>query len=145
MATSKATTPDEYLERLPADRAETLREVRSFILDHLPEGYEEGMQFGMIGYCVPLERYPKTYNGKPLAYLALAARKNYNSLYLMGVYGPDEEEFREEWRATGKRLDMGKSCVRFERLDDLALDVLGRWIERWPVGAFLARYERLRG
>ncbi|MDA2803673.1 DUF1801 domain-containing protein [Nocardiopsis suaedae] len=144
MATSDAATPEEYLAGLGEERRAVLAEVRRTILDNLPEGYEEGMDFGMIGYHVPLERYPETYNGRPLGYVALAAQKNHNALYLMGVYGPEQDEFREEWRATGKRLDMGKACVRFKRLDDVPLDVVGRWVARWPVEEFIARHERLR-
>ncbi|WP_017556740.1 DUF1801 domain-containing protein [Nocardiopsis baichengensis] len=115
--------------------------MRRTVLDNLPEGYEEGMDFGMIGYHVPLERYPKTYNGRPLGYAGLAAQKNRNALYLMGVYGLEQEEFREKRPATGKRLDMGKACVRFTGLDGVPLDV----VARWPVDDFIARHEELRG
>ncbi|WP_017539903.1 DUF1801 domain-containing protein [Nocardiopsis halophila] len=145
MATSDAATPEEYLAELPEERRAVLAEVRRTVLDNLPEGYEEGMDFGMIGYHVPLERYPKTYNGRPLGYAGLAAQKNHNALYLMGVYGPEQEEFREEWLATGKRLDMGKACVRFKGLDGVPLDVVARWVARWPVDDFIARHEALRG
>ncbi len=81
------------------------------------------MQFGMIAYCVPLSRYPETYNGAPLLYAALAAQKNHNAVYLMGIYADGElrKWFEANYKASGKRLDVGKSCVRFKTLDDLPL------------------------
>ncbi|WP_017626953.1 DUF1801 domain-containing protein [Nocardiopsis chromatogenes] len=144
MVQSGAATPEEYLAELGEERRAVLAEVRRVVLENLPEGYAEAVDYGMIGYHVPLERYPKTHNGRPLGYAALAAQKNHNALYLMGVYGPEQDEFRAEWLAAGKRLDMGKACVRFKRLDDVPLDVVGRWVARWPVDAFIARHERLR-
>ncbi len=101
----------------------------------------------MITYCVPLERYPKTYNGQPLGYVALAAQKTSNSLYLMGVYADpgQEAELREGFRAAGKKLDMGKSCVRFRRAADLPLDTIGRLIASTSVEQYIAAYEAARG
>ena len=146
MATSKATTVDEYLDELPADRRDAVEAVRSVILEHLPMGYEETMQYGMIGYVVPLERYPVTYNGQPLGIAALASQKNYMSLYLMNVYGDPETErwFVEEYEASGKKLDMGKSCVRFKKLDDLPVDLVGKAIARTSVDEFIGMYEASR-
>jgi hypothetical protein len=137
---------EAYLAPLPQDRRDALEAVRRVVLEHLPTGYEEVVQYGMISYVVPLERYPTTYNGQPLAVASLANQKRHMSLYLMGVYGEDgaEEWLRERWAATGKKLDMGKSCVRFKRLDDLALDVVAEAIARTPVDAFIAAYERSR-
>lgn len=83
---SKAATVQDYLASLPADTRKAIETVRQTILQNLPEGYEEMMEYGMIGYAVPLSRYPDTYNGQPLGIAALVARKNYNSVYLMGVY-----------------------------------------------------------
>ncbi|KOX16688.1 DUF1801 domain-containing protein [Nocardiopsis sp. NRRL B-16309] len=141
MVSSAAATPDEYLSELPADRAEVLRAIRRVVLDHLPPGYEEGMEFGMISYHVPLERFPDTYNGRPLGYVALAAQKRHVSIYLMGVYDEEvQREFADQWRATGRKLDMGKACVRVRELDDVALDVLGDWVARWPVDDFITAY-----
>ncbi|RKS07288.1 uncharacterized protein DUF1801 [Nocardiopsis sp. Huas11] len=141
MVSSAATTPDEYLSELPEDRAEVLRAVRRVILDCLPPGFEEGMEFGMISYHVPLERFPDTYNGRPLAYVALAAQKRHFSLYLMGVYDEElQREFADQWEATGRKLDMGKACVRFRKLDDLALDVVGDWVARWSVDDLIAAH-----
>jgi hypothetical protein len=144
---SEAQSVEAYLAELPEDRREVVQAVRAVILDNLPAGFEEGMQYGMIGYYVPLERYPVTYNGQPLGVAALASQQRHLSLYLMGIYGDDGEStwFRERWSRTGKKLDMGKSCVRFKRLDDLALDVVGEAIARTSVDDFIAVYERSRG
>ena len=141
-----AATVEEYLAGLPDDRREIVSQVRDTINAHLPEGYVEQVDWGMISWVVPLEDYPDTYNGKPLAYAALASQKNHLSVYLMGLYtnGPEESWFREQYAERGLRLDMGKSCVRFKSLDQVPLDVLGGAIERIPVGEFLARYEAAR-
>ena len=146
MAQSQATTVEEYLAELPADRAETLEAVRKVILEHLPEGYVETMQYGMIGYSVPLEMYPVTYNGQPLEYAALASQKRYKSLYLMNVYGnPDTDQwFIQGYKASGKKLDMGKSCVRFKKLDELPLDLIGQVIARTPMTEFTSIYKASR-
>jgi hypothetical protein len=147
MATSDAATPEEYLASLPPGRREAIAAVRDVILRNLPPGFEEGMQFGMIGYYVPLGRFPDTYNGQPLGLAALANQKNHMALYLNNVYGDPETErrFRERYAASGKHLDMGKSCVRFTRLDALPLDVIGRTIAETDVDSFLERYQAVRG
>ncbi len=105
------------------------------------------MTWGMPSYEIPLSRYPTTYNKKPLAYAALAAQKNYFSLYLMGVYAGSGEEtsLRDEFEAAGKKLDMGKSCIRFTKLDDLPLHVIGKAIAATPVDDYIGRYEAARG
>ena len=141
---SDAATVEEYLDSLPDDRAEALSKVRATILDNLPEGYEETMGWGMIAYVVPTERYPDTYNGQPLMYAALASQKNHMAVYLSGVYSDDGDrsEFETAYKATGKRFDMGKSCVRFRRLDDLPLDVLGDAIAGVSVDEMIERTER---
>ena len=139
MVSSNAATVDEYLAEQPEDRREAIATVRRFILDHLPEGYVEGMSWGMIAYEVPLERYPDTYNNQPLGLVALASQKNYMSLYLLG-----DDEFRRRWKETGKKLDMGKSCIRFRRVDDLALDVIGDTLSATPVDRLIAIYEAAR-
>ena len=146
MAKSNATTVEEYLAELPEERREAVEKVRSVILQHLPAGYEETMQHGMISYVVPLDTLPKTYNGQPLQYAALASQKGYMSAYLMGVYGDSETErwFVEQYRASGKKLDMGKSCVRFKTLDDLPLELVGEAIARIPVTQFIELYQASR-
>jgi hypothetical protein len=143
---SEATTVEDYLSELPADRRKTVEGVRAVILEHLPDGYVEGMQYGMIGYYIPLERYPDTSNGQALAIAALASQKRHVSLYLMGIYANEDDAwwFREKWTLSGKRLDMGKSCVRFRKLDDVPLDVVGAAIARTSAVDFIADYERSR-
>jgi Domain of unknown function (DU1801) len=140
-------TPDEYIASLPEDRREAIAAVRNVVRDNLPPGFEEGMQYGMIGWYVPLERLPDTYNGQPLGLAGLASQKNYMSLYLNTVYGDPKTErwFRERYAASGKRLNMGKSCVRFTRLEDLPLDVIGDTIARADVDRYLAQYAEARG
>ena len=141
MVSSSATTVSEYLDELPPDRAALIAEVRDLVNANVPPGYVEQMGFGMITWLVPLEVYPDTYNRKPLAYLALAAQKNYTSLYLMGVYADsaDEAHLRDRWEARGTTLDMGKSCLRFRRMEDLHLDLLAEVIGAVPVEDFVAR------
>jgi len=143
---SNAQTVDEYLAALPDDRATALREVREVILANLPPGYRESMTWGMPTYEVPLERYPDTYNGKPLMYAGLAAQKNHLAVYLTALYldRDDEDWFRDRYAETGKRLDMGKSCLRFKRLEDLPLEVVGEAIARTSVDDYIANYERSR-
>ena len=143
---SDAISVEDYLAGLPDDRRRALEAVRQVILDHLPAGFEEVMQYGMISYVVPQARYPDTYNGQPLAVASLANQKRHMAVYLMGVYGEEGSQrwLRERWATTGKKLDLGKSCLRFRSLDDLALDVLGEAIARTSVDEFLATYERSR-
>jgi len=143
---SKAKTVPAYLASLPSDRRTAIEAVRKVILKNLPKGYEEEMNWGAITYCIPLSRYPNTYNGQPLAYAALASQANYMSVYLMGVYGDPKvlAQFEKAYRAAGRKLDMGKSCVRFKKLEDLPLSVIGETIARVSVEAYLKRYEEMR-
>ena len=143
MAKSKAETVDGYLAELPEDRRAAISAVRQVVLENLPQGYEEMMQFGMIGYVIPLERYPVTYNGQALQYAALASQENYMSLYLMNVYSDEAVErwFVDRCKDNGKRLDMGKACVRFKSLQDLPIDLVGEAIALTPVDRFIERYE----
>ena len=143
---SDAATVEDYLAELSPDRREAVAAVRKVILDRLPRGYEEAMNWGMIAYEVPLETEPDTYNGQPLMYAALASQKRHMAVYLSGVYGGEElrDQFVADYRATGKRLDMGKSCVRFTRLDDLPLDIIGDAIAAVSVVEFVAMNDRAR-
>lgn len=143
---SEAATVEEYLASLPEDRQEAIEAVRAVVLEHLPDGYEECMSFGMIAWVVPLSRYPDTYNKQPLALASLASQKRHLALYLNNVYSDEDtrEWFTSAYAASGKRLDMGKSCVRFRRLDDLPLDVIGQAIARTGVDDYLALYEAAR-
>jgi uncharacterized protein YdhG (YjbR/CyaY superfamily) len=144
MVQSKASTVAEYLAELPDERRAEVSAVRDVILASLPSGYVEGMMWGMITWSVPLEVSGPTYNKQPLAYVSLAAQKNYYSLYLTTVTDPGEESFRERYEATGKKLDMGKSCIRFKRASDLALDVIGEEIARLSVDDFLGWHDAAR-
>lgn len=146
MVSSEAQTVEQYLKELPEVRRAAISRVRQVILDNIPEGYAEGMQYGMIGYYVPLEEYPETYNGQPLGIIALASQKNYMSLYLMAVYSDPhlEKKFTDGYKASGKKLDMGKSCVRFKKLEDLPLDVVAETVAAVPVDAFIGIYEASR-
>src|SRR3981081_1287556 len=139
---SKATTVEEYLSELPVDRRQAIEAVREAILKNLDQDYEEGMQYGMIAYYVPHRVYPAGYHcdpKQPLTYAALASQKNYMSLYLMTVYGSPEElkSFEKSWAKTGKKLDKGKSCIRFKKAEDLALAVIGEAIKRVPAKKYI--------
>jgi hypothetical protein len=143
---SNASTVAEYLDDLPEDRRAAIQAVRKTIRKYLPKGYKEVFQYGMIGYVVPLKAFPRGYlnrKDEPVPYVGLASQKNYMSIYLMSVYGPGEAQFRKEYAATGKKLNMGKSCVRFRKVDDLALDVIGKAVARWPMKDFMAMCESL--
>jgi uncharacterized protein YdhG (YjbR/CyaY superfamily) len=143
---SPAATVDDYLATLPADRRAALTAVRDVINANLPDGYVEGMTYGMPGWHVPLARYPDTYNGQPLGIAAFASQKGYMALYLMGVYGDPNlaKWFTAAYAKAGKKLDMGKSCVRFKTLDNLPLEVIAQTIRKVPVEKFLAGYETAR-
>lgn len=136
---SDASTVNEYLAELPEERQAAIAAVRNVILNHLPEGYEEVMNWGMITYQVPLEFYPDTYNKKPLMYAALAAQKNHMAVYLTAIYMSEEasQAFEAAYRATGKRYDAGKACVRFKTLDDLPLDLIGQSIASLSMTEFV--------
>jgi hypothetical protein len=144
---SNAANVEAYLASLPEDRRAALSAVRQVILANLPVGYEECMSYGMIGYVVPHSIYPAGYHCDPklpLGYANLGSQKNHMSLHLMTVYGDPamEQWFRKAWLATGKKLDMGKACVRFKKLEDVPLEVIGQIIARVPVKAYIARIEK---
>jgi uncharacterized protein YdhG (YjbR/CyaY superfamily) len=150
---SKALTVDAYLHSLPPDRREAVNAVRAVILKNLDRNYEEGMQYGMIGYYIPHSVYPKGYHcdpKQPLSFAGLASQKNYMSLYLMSVYfgsvdhsraAKHAEWFREAWERTGKKVNMGKGCIRFKKVDDLPLDVIGEAVRRVPAEVYIDFYE----
>jgi uncharacterized protein YdhG (YjbR/CyaY superfamily) len=146
MAQSTAKSVDDYIASLPADRREIMTAVRKTVRKHLPKGYEEGMHYGMINYFIPFSRFPETYNGQPLCYVGLAAQKNHFALYLMGAYGSAESasSLKEGFKRAGKKLDMGKSCVRFKNIDDLALDAIAESIASIAPDDYIALYERSR-
>jgi hypothetical protein len=153
---SPAKTVSEYLASLPADRRAAISAVRDVVRKNLDADYEEGIQYGMIGWYVPHSLYPAGYHTdpkQPLPFAALASQKNHMALYMMGVYcgcaeGEDGETadvkwFKAQWAKTGKKLDMGKSCLRFKKLDDLALDVVGAAIKRIPAKVYVKRYTQV--
>jgi hypothetical protein len=147
MARSTAATADEYIASLPDDRREAVATIRDVVNRNLPPGYTEGMAYGMIGWWVPLETFPDTYNGQPLGLAGLASQKDYISLYLNTVYGNRDEEawFKDRYERSGKKLNMGKSCVRFRHLGDVPLDVIGETIARADLDRTLAHYAAARG
>ncbi len=143
---SGAATVDEYLAELSDERREVVEAVRQLLLDTLPVGIEESMNFGMIAYEIPLERYPDTYNKQPLIYAALAANKNNFSLHLHGCYASEEvaQRLRDAYDEAGMKLDMGKSCIRFKRLDQLSCDAVGAAITSVSVDDYIELYEASR-
>ena len=143
---SDANTVQEYLTDLPPERRRTIEKVREIILKNLPKGYEEVMNWGMITYQVPLEVYPDTYNGKPLMYAALANQKNHLAVYLTGIYMDEDrrKDFEQAYKKTGKRYDVGKSCVRFRSLDDLPLPLIGNSIKAMKMDEFVERSRAIR-
>lgn len=146
MVQSSAPTVAGYLASLPPDRRTLVAKVRTAVKRAMPKGYKEAMGFGMICWSVPLSVLPDTYNGQPLCYVALAAQKSHTALYLMGPYGNPTllAELKVGYKAAGLRLDMGKSCLRFKSLDDIALDVVGRVISRVPMATYVAVYQKSR-
>lgn len=143
---SKAKTVAEYLASLPADRREAIAAVRTTILANLDRGIEEGMSYGMIGYHVPHAVFPAGHHcdpKQPLPYASLASQSGHMALYLMGVYfdPADAKWLADAWKKTGKKLDMGKSCIRFKKLDDVPLDVVGAAIRRMPLAKYVGMYE----
>jgi hypothetical protein len=143
MVISKAASVADYLAGLPADRRAAIKAVRQVIQKNLDKDYEEGMQYGMIGYYVPHRIFPPGYHcdpKQPLPFAGLASQKNHMAVYLMCVYGSSELQdwFRKAWAKTGKKLDMGKSCIRFRKIEDVALDVIGQAIARVPARKYIA-------
>lgn len=140
-----AEVEDYFFDLQPEQRA-VLYPVIDAVRDAMPPGYVLGMHWGMPGWTIPLETFPNTYNGQPLAYVSLAAQKNYNSLYLMGLYGDPSADaaFRAEWAATGRKLNMGKSCLRFKTLADVDLGIIARTVASIPVERYLATYQRIK-
>ena len=141
-----AASVEQYIADLPEDRQAAISAVRATIVKHLPRGYEEGMQYGMIGYYVPHKHYPAGYHcdpKQPLPFAGLASQKRYMSLYLMCIYGDEDHAawFTKAWEDSGCRLDMGKSCVRFRTLEDVPLQVGGEAVSRVSVKQFIAHYE----
>jgi hypothetical protein len=150
MVQSKATSVQDYLADLPADRRAAIQTVRDVILKNLDKDFEEGMQYGMIGYYVPHSVYPPGYHcdpTKPLGFAHLASQKNYMTLYMMCLYGDPSQLkwFQAEWKKAGKKLDMGKSCICFKKVEDLALGVIGEAVRRVTARNYIEACERALG
>ena len=137
---------EEYLAALPEDRREAITTIREVILKNLPKGYEEGIQWGMPSYFVPLSEYPSGYNcqpDQPLPFVGFASQKNHMAFYGFCIYIDEvlKDRFVEDWKKTGKKLDMGKSCVRFKKLEDVPLKVIGDAVKRVPMKKYIKQYE----
>jgi hypothetical protein len=152
--TARPTTVAAYLASLTAEKRTVIKEARAFVLKHLPKGYAEFMNWGVINWGIPLEEFPATHNGQPLSYIALGAKKNFNSLYLMGThdsssgeYTPpfDERLLVKAFKKAGKRLDMGKCCLHFKELDDLELTSVAEVIGMSTPKEYIAYYKRVKG
>ena len=143
MVMSKAKTPDEYLKSLPADQRAVISAVRQVIKKNLPKGYVESMNWGMLAYEIPLETYPDTYNKQPLMYLALAAQKNNYALYLTTATEnkSNMEKLTAAYKRAGRKLDMGKSCLRFKSVEELPLDIIGEMVASQSVTQRIASSE----
>ncbi len=143
---SKPATVAEYIAGLPEDRRRIVSKVRSLLKRRVPKGYRESMLWGAITYSIPLERFPDTYNGQPLCYAALASHKSHLSLYVMCVYGDRAQtrKLQEGFRKAGKKLDMGKACIRFRALDDLPLEIIGDLVAAVPPEKYLEIYKKSR-
>ncbi|MDQ2970706.1 MAG: DUF1801 domain-containing protein [Acidobacteriota bacterium] len=143
---SKPATVAEYIADLPEDRRRIISKVRGLLKRRVPKGYQESMLWGAITYSIPLERFPDTYNGQPLCYAALASHKSHLSLYVMCVYGDRAQtrKLQEGFRKAGKKLDMGKACIRFRALDDLPLEIIGDLVAAVPPEKYLESYKKSR-
>ncbi len=144
--TSNAETVDEYLASLPPNRRSAISAVRDVFLKNIDPGFEEGMLYGMISYYVPLSVFPAGYHcdpTKPVNFASLGSQKSHMAIYLMCVYGSPvaEKQFRDDWAESGKKLDMGKSCVRFKKLDDVALDAVGQTIASVSMKKYVECYQ----
>jgi len=143
---TEATTPQEYLAGLHDDRRARLEPVYRLVRDAIPAGYEETVAWGMITWQVPLATFPNTYNGQPLAYVGLAAQKRHNALYLMGLYSDSDaaEDFRRRWTEDGRKLDMGKSCLRFRDVADLRPDLVAEVVAATPPDRLIEIHQQAR-
>jgi hypothetical protein len=143
---ARPASPKEYLASLPPGRRAVVSTLRDLIVRKLPKGYEEAIAYGMLAYQIPLQDYPETYNGQPLAYVCLAAQKNHYALYLNCVCQDSKLvlELKEAFQKAGKKMDMGKSCLRFKKLEDLPLDAIGKLVGAVKPKQYIAQYEATR-
>jgi hypothetical protein len=145
--TSDAKTPDEYINSLPEDRKVSIEKLRNVILKNLPKGFQEGMNYGMLGYYVPHSIYPKGYHCKPtdpLPFMGFASQKNSINFYHMGIYANAAlyDWFVAEYpKYSSRKLDMGKSCVRFKKFEDIPFELIGELVTKISVEDWIATYE----
>ena len=143
----KASTPEDYIEQVPEERQKTLKKIRQAINDNLSEGFEEGIQYGMIGYYIPHSKYPNGYHCKPedpLPFMSFASQKNSINLYHMGIYSKKEiyDWFVSEYpKHCNRKLDMGKSCIRFKYLDDIPYELIGELASKMTADEWIDIYE----
>src|SRR3954466_15507355 len=144
---ARPSTVAAYLASLTSEKRAVIEEARAFVHKHIPKGYAEFMNWGVINWGIPLEEFPNTYNGQPLCYVGLGAQKNYNSLYLMGAYDGSNgaKLLADAFKKAGKRLDMGKCCLRFKDLDDLELTSVAKLIAMSTPKDYIAYYKRTKG
>ncbi|UPT69816.1 MAG: DUF1801 domain-containing protein [Flavobacterium sp. JAD_PAG50586_2] len=145
---SKATTPEQYLSELPDDRKNTMLKLRNVLKENLPQGFEEVISYGMLGYVVPHAIFPKGYHCDPklpLPFINLASQKNFIALYHMGIYADKNllDWFTAEYPKHVKtKLDMGKSCIRFKKIDDIPFELIGELAGKMSVQDWIAMYEK---
>ena len=145
---SKASTVDEYLAELPEDRRQIMTQLRKLIKQHLPKGFKEEMNYGMIGYVVPHSKYPAGYHCNPkdpLPFLNIASQKNHIAVYHMGVYSkPDLLNWftATHAKASPKKLDMGKSCLRYKKGEDIPLALIGELVSKMTPDDWIRQYEQ---
>ena len=156
-ATTTATRPTTvaaYLASLTPEKRAVIQETLAFVRRHIPKGYAEFMNWGVINWGIPLDEFPDTYNGQPLCYVGLGAQKNYNSLYLMGAYDSLNGKYTtpfavkllaDAYKKAGKRLDMGKCCLHFKAFDDLELTSVAKVIAMSTPKEYIAYYKRVKG
>jgi hypothetical protein len=144
---ARPTTVAAYLASLTPEKRAVIEEARAFVRKHIAEGYAEFMNWGVINWGIPLEEFPDTYNKQPLCYVGLGAQKNYNALYLMGAYDGSNgaKLLAAAFEKAGKRLDMGKCCLRFKELDDLELGSVAKLIAMSKPKDYIAYYKRTKG
>lgn len=144
---SNAATPEEYISSLPAERQPVMHALRAVVLKNIPEGFREGMVYGMLGYVVPHIIYPAGYHCDPkqaLPFMNIASQKNYISVYHMGLYADEDllKWFTTEYAKVGKRkLDMGKACIRFKKPEDVPVELIGKLAGKMTVQDWIALYE----
>ena len=147
--TSKATNPEEYIAQLPEERKAPITKLDALIKKHMPKGLEAGMSYGMLGYYVPKSIYPDGYHCKPfppLPFINLASQKNFIALYHSGMYAKKElyDWFVEEYPKHCKyKLDMGKSCVRFKKMEDIPYDLIEQLLGKMSVDEWIEIYEKV--